>query len=90
MLKVKSRPPCSTLILTAPKFSPALLVYAPILQPPSSFIEQSITCNAKQQGLTEHNLLDLTFGTEQQKQNSTKLGQWPIVQFAFNMRLRTV
>jgi len=65
--------PCSTLILTAPKFSPALLVYAPILQPPSSFIQQSITCKTKQQGLTEHNLLDLTFGIEQQKQNSTKL-----------------
>jgi hypothetical protein len=27
----------------------------------------------KQQGLTKHNLLDLTFGTKQQKQNNTKL-----------------
>jgi hypothetical protein len=63
----------STLILTALKFSLALLVYAPILQPPSSFIEWSTTCKTKQQGLTEHNLLDLTFETEQQKQNITKL-----------------
>ncbi len=61
------------LILTAPKFSPCLLVYAPILQPPSSFIEQSITCKTKQQGLTKHNLLNLTFGTEHKKQNNTKL-----------------
>jgi hypothetical protein len=34
------------------------------LQPPSSSIEQSITCKTKQQRLTEHNLLDLTFGTK--------------------------
>jgi hypothetical protein len=43
------------------------------LQPPSSFIEYSIIYKTKQQGLTEHNLLDLTFRTKQQKQNITKL-----------------
>jgi hypothetical protein len=43
------------------------------LQPPSSFIKQNVTCKTKQQGLTKHNLLDLIFGIEQQKQNNTKL-----------------
>ncbi len=65
--------PCSTFILKVPKFSSTLFVYAPILQPPSSFIEYSIIYKTKQQGLTEHNLLDLTFRTKQQKQNITKL-----------------